>query len=82
MLSPVSPPSIAVSITCGHAWISVMVPAALLGPRVLHGELTLGSGCGVTAADGDGFRLEHPLMGCGTTLEVRSRGPVPMVEVP
>ncbi|XP_062495514.1 zona pellucida sperm-binding protein 3-like [Pezoporus occidentalis] len=47
-----------------------MVPAALLGPRVLHGELTLGSGCGVTAADGDGFRLEHPLMGCGTRLEL------------
>uniref|UniRef100_A0A8B9G701 Zona pellucida sperm-binding protein 3 n=1 Tax=Amazona collaria TaxID=241587 RepID=A0A8B9G701_9PSIT len=76
MLSPIPPHPITVSITCGHAWISVVVPAALLGPRVLHGELTLGSGCGVTAADGDGFRLEHSLMGCGTTLEVRSWGPL------
>ncbi|KAM9015749.1 oocyte-secreted protein 3 [Ara ararauna] len=59
-----------VSIACGHGRMSVVVPAALLGPRVLYGELTLGSGCGVTAADGDGFRLEHPLMGCGTTLEL------------
>ncbi|XP_033918200.1 oocyte-secreted protein 3 [Melopsittacus undulatus] len=59
-----------VSITCSHSRISIMVPAALLGPRVLHGELTLGSGCGVTAADGDGFRLEHPLVGCGTRMEL------------
>ncbi|KAM6392664.1 zona pellucida sperm-binding protein 3-like [Pluvialis apricaria] len=60
----------AVSVTCGHARLSVAVPAGLLGSHVADGELTLGSGCGVTAADGDTYRLEHPLVGCGTTLEL------------
>ncbi|GAB0189671.1 zona pellucida sperm-binding protein 3-like [Grus japonensis] len=59
-----------VSVTCGRSWLSVVVPAGLLGSRVAGGELTLGSGCGVTAVDGDGYRLEHPLVGCGTTLEL------------
>ncbi|XP_075358028.1 zona pellucida sperm-binding protein 3-like [Mycteria americana] len=59
-----------VSVTCGRAWLSVAVPAGLLGSRVASGELTLGSSCGVTAVDGDRYRLEHPLMGCGTTLEL------------
>ncbi|XP_074438603.1 zona pellucida sperm-binding protein 3-like [Larus michahellis] len=59
-----------VSVTCGHAWLAVAVPAGLLGSRVAAGELTLGSGCGVTVVDGDGYRLEHPLRGCGTTLEL------------
>ncbi|XP_074951241.1 zona pellucida sperm-binding protein 3-like isoform X1 [Phalacrocorax aristotelis] len=59
-----------VSVTCGHAWLSVVVPASLLGSHVAGGELMLGSGCGVTAADGDNYWLEHPLMGCGTTLEL------------
>ncbi|XP_074774718.1 zona pellucida sperm-binding protein 3-like [Athene noctua] len=59
-----------VSVTCGHTWLSVWVPAGLLGSRVASGELMLGSGCGVTAADGDGYRLEHPLVACGTTLEL------------
>ncbi|XP_050752945.1 zona pellucida sperm-binding protein 3-like [Gymnogyps californianus] len=59
-----------VSVTCGHTWLSVAVPAGLLGSRVAGGELTLGAGCGVTAADGDGYRLEHPLVSCGTTLEL------------
>ncbi|CAM9505699.1 unnamed protein product [Bubo scandiacus] len=59
-----------VSVTCGHTWLSVGVPAGLLGSRVASEELTLGSGCGVTTADRDGYRLEHPLVGCGTTLEL------------
>ncbi|XP_068255678.1 uncharacterized protein [Nyctibius grandis] len=59
-----------VSVTCGHTWLSVAVPAGLLGSRVASGELTLGAGCGVTAADGDRYWLEHPLEGCGTTLEL------------
>ncbi|XP_037259114.1 zona pellucida sperm-binding protein 3-like isoform X2 [Falco rusticolus] len=59
-----------VSVTCGHMWLSVVVPAGLLGSRVTGGELTLGSSCGVTAADQDGYRLEHPLEGCGTTLQL------------
>ncbi|XP_075283225.1 zona pellucida sperm-binding protein 3-like [Opisthocomus hoazin] len=59
-----------VSVTCGRAWLSVTVPAALLGSRATSGDLRLGSGCGVTGADRDGYRLEHPLGGCGTTLEV------------
>ncbi|XP_074023451.1 zona pellucida sperm-binding protein 3-like [Numenius arquata] len=58
-----------VSVTCGHWWLSVAVPAGLLGSRVADRELTLGSGCGVTSADGDRYRLEHPLLSCGTTLE-------------
>ena len=73
-LSPPSPLPATVSVTCGHAWLSVAVPAGLLGSRVAAGELMLGSGCGVTATDGDGYRLEHPLVSCGTTLEVRSQG--------
>ena len=73
-LSLPSPRPAAVSVTCGHAWLSVAVPAGLLGSRVASGELMLGSSCGVTAVNGDGYRLEHPLVGCGTTLEVRSRG--------
>ncbi|XP_050192671.1 zona pellucida sperm-binding protein 3-like [Myiozetetes cayanensis] len=47
-----------------------MVPVCLLGGRAAGGELILGSGCGVTSADRDGFQLEHPLLGCGTTLEL------------
>ena len=74
LLSPPSPRPAAVSVTCGRAWLSVTVPAALLGSRAASGDLRLGSGCGVTGADGDGYRLEHPLGGCGTTLEVRSWG--------
>ncbi|XP_053923054.1 zona pellucida sperm-binding protein 3-like [Cuculus canorus] len=69
-LSPPSPHPAAVSVTCGHTWLSVTVPAGVLGSHVAAGELTLGSGCGVTAADRDGYRLEHPLGGCGTTLEI------------
>lgn len=71
-----SPRPAPVSVTCGHAWLAVAVPAGLLGSRVAAGELTLGSGCGVTVVDGDGYRLEHPLGGCGTTLEVRGCGGV------
>lgn len=67
----ISPP---VSVTCGHAWLSVTVPSSLLGSPVTEGELMLGHGCGVTSTDGDHYQLEHPLGGCGTTLEVRSRG--------
>ncbi|XP_049676788.1 zona pellucida sperm-binding protein 3-like [Accipiter gentilis] len=59
-----------VSVTCGHAWLAVVVPAGFLGSRVASGELTLGSGCGVTTADGDGYWLKHLLVGCGTTLEL------------
>ncbi|XP_075568462.1 zona pellucida sperm-binding protein 3-like [Pelecanus crispus] len=59
-----------VSVTCGHAWLSVAVPAGLLGSHAATGELMLGSGCGVTTADGDTYQLEHPLVGCGTTLEL------------
>nr|XP_021154902.1 zona pellucida sperm-binding protein 3 isoform X2 [Columba livia] len=59
-----------VSVTCGHAWLSVMVPSSLLGSLVTDGELTLGHGCGVTSTDGDQYQLEHPLGGCGTTLEL------------
>ncbi|XP_054246766.1 zona pellucida sperm-binding protein 3-like [Indicator indicator] len=59
-----------VSVTCGQDWLSVAVPTSLLGSHLARGELTLGSGCGVTAADGDRYWLEHPLVGCGTTLEL------------
>lgn len=72
--SPPSPRPATVSVTCGHAWLAVVVPAGFLGSRVASGELTLGSGCGVTTADGDGYWLKHLLVGCGTTLEVRSQG--------
>lgn len=72
--SPPSPHPATVSVTCGHAWLAVVVPAGFLGSRVASGELTLGSGCGVTTADGDGYWLKHLLVGCGTTLEVRSQG--------
>ncbi|KAM6073924.1 zona pellucida sperm-binding protein 3-like isoform 2-T2 [Chlamydotis macqueenii] len=63
-----------VSVTCGRAWLSVAVPADVLGKRLAAGELTLGAGCGVTAADGDRYRLQHPLVGCGTTLELLPDG--------
>ncbi|XP_069713186.1 zona pellucida sperm-binding protein 3-like [Phaenicophaeus curvirostris] len=59
-----------VSVTCGPAWLSVAVPVGIVGSHVATGELTLGSGCGVTAADRDNYQLEHPLGGCGTTLEI------------
>lgn len=68
------PSHTAVSVTCGHARLSVTVPSSLLGSPVADGELTLGHGCGVTGTDKDQYRLEHPLGGCGTTLEVRSQG--------
>lgn len=49
------------------------VPAGLLGAGAFR-ELRLGSGCGVTGADGDRYWLEHPLTACGTVLQVRAWG--------
>ncbi|XP_040415767.1 zona pellucida sperm-binding protein 3-like isoform X2 [Cygnus olor] len=59
-----------VQVHCGSGRLSVAVPAGLLGTGAIR-ELWLGSGCGVTGADGGRYRLEHPLTACGTVLQCR-----------
>uniref|UniRef100_A0A8B9TXX2 Zona pellucida sperm-binding protein 3 n=1 Tax=Anas zonorhyncha TaxID=75864 RepID=A0A8B9TXX2_9AVES len=58
-----------VQVRCGSGRLSVGVPAGLLGAGAFR-ELRLGSGCGVTGADGDRYWLEHPLTACGTVLQL------------
>ncbi|XP_040415766.1 zona pellucida sperm-binding protein 3-like isoform X1 [Cygnus olor] len=58
-----------VQVHCGSGRLSVAVPAGLLGTGAIR-ELWLGSGCGVTGADGGRYRLEHPLTACGTVLQL------------
>lgn len=67
------PCPIPVQVRCGSRRLSVGVPAGLLGAGAFR-ELRLGSGCGVTGADGDRYWLEHPLTACGTVLQVRAWG--------
>uniref|UniRef100_A0A8B9SH55 Zona pellucida sperm-binding protein 3 n=1 Tax=Anas platyrhynchos TaxID=8839 RepID=A0A8B9SH55_ANAPL len=63
------PCPIPVQVRCGSGRLSVGVPAGLLGAGAFR-ELRLGSGCGVTGADGDRYWLEHPLTACGTVLQL------------
>ncbi|XP_034960025.2 zona pellucida sperm-binding protein 3-like [Zootoca vivipara] len=56
-----------VSVSCGSSHVLITVPVDLFGKGVavdVH-ELTLGSGCSVTAVHRDVLQLEYPLHACG-----------------
>nr|XP_020648061.1 zona pellucida sperm-binding protein 3-like [Pogona vitticeps] len=68
----VSAQNASVSVSCGTSHLAITVPVDLFGPGVVVGaeELILGSGCGVTAVQGNLLLLEYPLFACGATRKI------------
>ncbi|XP_048340507.1 zona pellucida sperm-binding protein 3-like [Sphaerodactylus townsendi] len=60
------------SVSCGSSHLVISVPVDLFGTGVpVHAnELTLGSGCAVTAVRQDMLLLEYPLSACGASRKL------------
>ncbi|XP_061465702.1 zona pellucida sperm-binding protein 3-like [Rhineura floridana] len=67
VVAAVSAQNTSVSVSCGSSHLLITVPVDLFGVGVAVGanELTLGSGCSVTAVHLNTLQLEYPLSACG-----------------
>ncbi|XP_053098624.1 oocyte-secreted protein 3 [Hemicordylus capensis] len=74
LVASASAQNTSVTVSCGSSHLLITVPVDLLGTGVpvSADELTLGSGCTVTAVDRKTLKLEYPLTACGATRKLLS----------
>ncbi|XP_008108877.1 oocyte-secreted protein 3 [Anolis carolinensis] len=72
LITGVSTQNTSVSVSCGSSHLTIAVPVALFGSGVVvdADELTLGTGCAVTAVHTNVLLLEYPLFACGATRKI------------